>query len=382
VVDGELVEDGPGRAVAARRPWQTQAERDLVIENAAEVFERIGGRLSANTRKSYGLAWGKFVRWCMDRKRTPYPLNRETLLSYLGYMARQYDGRGASASAVEVFLAAARRVCLFYADPGDTQGWVGAHIEIADWVAKYREERNRNPATRPKRSAGARQVMMRAMLDVLPDTASGIRDRALMLFGYYMAARRSELVNLTHDDVRLTVDGLEAYIAWSKTDQEGEGVWVAVPSNDRHSEYDPFTAWQAWLSACRAQGVTGGPLFRAVDRHGNIRARGGMDGQAVEGLVARARMAAYLKARATYEKHPRSPEGKSAAVLMSLLDPDKVKITPHSLRRGWATDARAAGWDLLEIARGGRWSPTSGVLHIYVEEVERWLRHQHNPMPL
>jgi integrase len=224
---------------------------------------------------------------------------------------------------------------------------------------------------------------MRCLLDTCTDSPAGKRDRALMLLGYYMAARRSELVNLTHDDIRLTVDGLEVYIAWSKTDKEGEGVWVAIPSNDKHEEYDPFTALQAWLAVCREQGITNGPLFRAVNRYGTIRGRGGMDGQAVEVLFSRARMKAFLCAKTIYETPSRDKAARKAAgVVMALIDPDKVKLTPHSLRRGWATDARLAGWDLLEIARGGRWSPESRVLHIYVEEVEKWLRHQHNPMPL
>lgn len=370
IVDGELV-DG-GRHLPART-WQTQAERDHTLENVEEVLQRLD-RLSPNTKKAYRAAWNRYVRWCQERSRTPYPMTSATLMSYLGALAKA----NASASAIEIFMATAKRVCLSYAEPGDIHGWIGAHQDVIDWMTTYRRERNRNPKTRPKRSDGARKAIMRALLDALPDTPAGARDRALMLLGYYMAARRSELVNLTHDDIRLTVDGLEVYIAWSKTDQAADGKWVAIPSNAEHSAYDPFTALQGWMAACREQGITSGPLFRAVNRYGTIRASGGMDGQAVEVLIGRARDRAYAAAKAAWDAR----HDKAAGVIMALIDPDKVKLTPHSLRRGWATDARLAGWDLLEIARGGRWSPESRVLHIYVEEVEKWLRHQHNPMPL
>lgn len=386
VVEGEVVSG----ELQPARPWQTQAERDRVIENADAVLEHIRGRLSANTRASYKSAWRRFARWAAERGRTPYPLTLETLLSYLGYLAKWRDEKwpatrpsGVSVAVMEQFLAIARRVCLADIGPGDSQGWVGAHIDVTDFVADYRAKRNRNPETRPRRAIGARMVIMRALLDALPDSNSGVRDRAVMLLAYYMGARRSEIANLTHDDVRYTVDGLEIYIAFSKTDQAGEGTWVAIPSNDRHVQYDPWAALQAWLALCRGEGLTCGPLFRAVHKTGVINARGGLHPRALNGLVDRARLEAYGRAKLTAE-HPRTKRDtrQTAQIMVELLEPDRVRLSPHSFRRGFATDARAAGWDLLEIARAGRWSPTSRVLHIYVEEVERWLRHQTNPMLL
>lgn len=389
VVDAELLP--AGSAGLPVRAWETQAERDRMIENADAVFEHIRGRLSANTRLAYRAQWRRFVRWCAGRGRTPYPLTRETLLSYLGYLALFRDEKwpadlpsGVSTSVMEQFLAAARRVCLSDPQADDRQGWVGAHLDVTDFVADYRAKRNKNPATRPKRAVGARQAIMRALLDVLPDSNAGVRDRAVMLLAYYMGARRSEIMNLTHDDVRYTVDGLEIYIAYSKTDQAGEGTWVAIPANDRHPQYDPWAALQAWLQVCRAAGITSGPLFRAVNRYDGIRAENRpMSGQAMDGLVARARAEAYGRAKAAAE-HPRTKREvrKVAQVMVELLDPAKVRLSPHSFRRGFATDARASGWDLLEIARAGRWSPQSRVLHIYIEEVDKWLRHQNNPMLL
>lgn len=384
VVEGVIV---GGELQPAGRPWQTQAERDRTIINAAEVFDRIRGRLSANTRAAYKAAWGKFIRWCQETSRTPYPLTLAVLLSYLGHLSKvevRGGRRGVSASTVDIFLAAARRVVLADRDPDDLRGWVGAHQDVTDWVANYRKERNESPETRPRRSAGARQAIMRALLDVLPGDDRGVRDRAIMLLAYYMGARRSEVMALTHADVRWTVDGLEVYIARSKTDQQGLGEWVAIPRNAKHEQYDPWTALEEWLAVCRREGHTSGPLFRAINRWGQIRAGAEpMSGQAMSDVVTRAWLEAFRRAKAAAEHpHTKREVRKAARAMVNLLDPDKVHLTPHSFRRGFATDARAAGWDLLEIARAGRWSPRTRVLHIYIEEVERWLRHQNNPMPL
>ncbi|MEE1745826.1 MULTISPECIES: tyrosine-type recombinase/integrase [unclassified Streptomyces] len=43
----------------------------------------------------------------------------------------------------------------------------------------------------------------------------------------------------------------------------------------------------------------------------------------------------------------------------------------HSLRRGFATAARAAGHDPLEIARAGGWVDGSRVLARYMDDVDR-----------
>lgn len=43
----------------------------------------------------------------------------------------------------------------------------------------------------------------------------------------------------------------------------------------------------------------------------------------------------------------------------------------HSLRRGFATAARAAGHDPLEIARAGGWADGSRVLARYMADVDR-----------
>ena len=81
-----------------------------------------------------------------------------------------------------------------------------------------------------------------------------------------LLARRSELVALTVADVQASDadDGSGiALIRRSKTDQEGEGaVGYLSPRT--------MGALRAWLAAA---GITRGPLFRAVSRHGQVGTR-------------------------------------------------------------------------------------------------------------
>ena len=56
-----------------------------------------------------------------------------------------------------------------------------------------------------------------------------IRDKALILLGFSGGFRRSELVNILHDDIEFVPEGIKILIKRSKTDQSGEGIIKAIP---------------------------------------------------------------------------------------------------------------------------------------------------------
>jgi site-specific recombinase XerD len=93
---------------------------------------------------------------------------------------------------------------------------------------------------------------------------AGKRDRALLLLGFALAARRSELVALDVADLVECAEGLRVTIQRSKTDQEGAGAVVAVC---RGSIACPVAAVREWLVAA---GIAEGPLFRRVNKGGRL----------------------------------------------------------------------------------------------------------------
>jgi hypothetical protein len=86
---------------------------------------------------------------------------------------------------------------------------------------------------------------------------AGKRDRALLLLGFALAARRSELVALDVADLEECPEGLRVTIRRSKTDQEGAGAVVVVC---RGSIACPVAAVKEWTAAAN---VTGGAVCRA-----------------------------------------------------------------------------------------------------------------------
>ena len=96
----------------------------------------------------------------------------------------------------------------------------------------------------------------------------------------------------------------------SKTDQEGAGRKIGIPFG--RTRFCPVTAVQQWRER---SGVTEGPIFRPVDRHGRI-APERLSAEAVSSIIKqRVRAAGF------------DPNGYSG----------------HSLRAGFATSAAQAG---------------------------------------
>ncbi len=108
----------------------------------------------------------------------------------------------------------------------------------------------------------------------------------------------------------VTTDGLVVTLRRSKTDQEGAGRTVGIPYGSDPTTC-PVRATTGWITAA---GLTAGPLFRGITRHGRVGSR--LSDWAVAQVV------------------------KAAAVGAGL---DPTLYAGHSLRAGLATSAAAAG---------------------------------------
>jgi integrase len=172
------------------------------------------------------------------------------------------------------------------------------------------------------------------------DTLIAIRDRALLLVGFALAGRRSELSALDVGDIAEDDSGLIVTIRQSKTDQEGKGVTVAIP---RGEVACPVDALKAWLAA---SGITEGAIFRPINRHGQIQP---------------ARLSGFSCSEIV-KKH---------AVRIGL---DPKAYAGHSLRAGFLTSAAKRGanvFKMMEHARHASMDTTSG----YVRDAELFRDH-------
>jgi len=162
--------------------------------------------------------------------------------------------------------------------------WKEYHNESLDLKEK---------CTTPDKKTAAVIEDIRAMVNTLGGSLIDIRDRALILIGFAAAIRRLELVAIMMDDIEFNPDGLTITMQCSKTDQDKKSIHYGS-----HSDTCPVRSLQDWLQAAK---ITTGPLFRPINRHGQVGATALSD-QSVALIVKKLAKAAGLDEK-TYSGH-------------------------------------------------------------------------------
>jgi integrase len=162
------------------------------------------------------------------------------------------------------------------------------------------------------------------------------RDATIILIGFAAALRRSEICALQVEHVSLVNDGLLITIPHSKTDQEGEGHKIAIPY--ARGRLCPVKAYQEWISASE---IENGPVFRSIDRHGNLS----------DLAIAKQSIALIIKRR------------------VSDVGMDPENYAGHSLRAGLVTSAAVAGVPFHKIKAQTR-HRSDRVLHEYIRDAD------------
>jgi len=105
-------------------------------------------------------------------------------------------------------------------------------------------------------------------IDKIPkntEDIKNIRDKALILIGFYSFCRRSELLGMRYEHLNFEDDGVQVLIPFSKTDQKGEGRMIHLPKTN--TPYCPVTALKNWLEMSL---IDNGPLFYKINKANNI----------------------------------------------------------------------------------------------------------------
>lgn len=321
----------PNEPAVPSQHLPTPADQEL----SARTVERMQRSIPANTRRAYDRAWSQFTAWCAEHGRTPLPATPQTLAEFVGALV----DLDRAPSTIEQAIAAVR-----------TGHRIAGHrgLPETDHARAVLRVHKRERAERGQRKRKAPAVVLdvlRAMADALDtDTAAGVRDRALIVLGFAMMGRRSELAVLRVSDLVFTEDGLTVLVRSSKTDQDAVGAEVRVPYGSV-ADTCPVRTVRAWLAVLADNGFDDGPVFRRINRHDQVQ-DGGMSGAAINERVK------VLAKRARVE--------------------GAEKFTAHGLRAGAPTEAARRGVPVAHIAEHGRWSKASPVVHEYVRAADGW----------
>lgn len=167
----------------------------------------------------------------------------------------------------------------------------------------------------PNKKAALDKALLHRLLAVCEATPLGLRDRALLAFGWSTGGRRrSEIAGADFAFLTTTSDGFRYRLAHSKTNQTG----AVRPQDVKPVIGEAAKALQAWLEVMDDQGVhQTGRIFRQV-------LRGGFVGDELSGHAVRE----IVKRRCD----------------MAGLNPDE--FSAHSLRSGFLTEAGRRGVSL------------------------------------
>lgn len=270
----------PGNDVVPTSPARDLAPSAVgpeAAELAAAAAEYADAQMAAATRQAYETDWADFTAWCAAHPPAEaLPAAAGVVALYLTAAAQ----RGLSVATMERRLAAIRAVHKHHDHPPPA----GAALR-AVW-AGIRRTHGRPPRQKqPLVTDDLKRIVAK-----LPAGPIGVRDKALLMVTYAAALRRSEAAALVLDTgksvsagVRLnfTSGGFTIALDKSKGDQEGQGQVVAVPYGK--TKLCAGTALRAWLDLA---GITSGPVFRPIDRHGNIQPRA-MTDKAIADVVKR-----------------------------------------------------------------------------------------------
>jgi integrase len=211
---------------------------------AAQAFTKKAA--APATLRAYKADWTHFSKWCAVHGFVPVPAAPDTVGAYLASLAETH-----APTSIRRRLAALGKMHRFNDLP-----WNPAHRDIQGPLQGVLRTHGR-PA---QKAAALTLTMLRQLLATCDASARGRRDRALLLFGFAGALRRSELVALNVEDVAIVAGGLRLRIMRGKTDQAGQGAEIGLPRG-RHAETCPVRAFEAWQAVAVRKA---GPLFRKI----------------------------------------------------------------------------------------------------------------------
>lgn len=299
------------------------SESTALVDPLASVRAYLEAEKSSNTRRAYASDWTDFSEWCGRVSEQALPALPVTVARYLAHLADS----GLKTSTIQRRQAAIASIhkAAGHEPPTNFEGVKAVMRGIRRRVGK-----------RKRKAAPATADLLEQAIERIPATLAGLRDRALLLIGFAGAFRRSELVDLKVNDIERRPRGIVLHLARSKTDQDGEGTDLPIPNGGR---LKPVAALDTWLAAA---GITEGPIFREVDRHGRV-GQAALSGDSVARIVKKVFHAAGIDASA---------------------------FSGHSLRAGFVTSALEGGVDTLKIMKQTR--------HVKVDTLKEYDRREND----
>lgn len=179
-----------------------------LVERANEILENV---YSKNTNIAYKKDIEIYCKYCFEQSLDSTKQN--SFFTYLTFLSKEHKYSTIQRKSIAIkniienidkkqlsnFLKGVQRICL-----NENKGAQGAKAATKDII-----------------------IDIVNSFDV--NTINGLRNKAMVLLGFYGAFRVSELVNLKFENITFDNTGLTIFLEKSKTDQEGKGQYKYIP---------------------------------------------------------------------------------------------------------------------------------------------------------
>jgi integrase len=291
-----------------------QMPSDSELPELVESARNRAKEAQTNTARIYRRGWEHFTNFCEGENLRPLPARPEAVGLFIERMA----SNGYALSTINTRLAAIKKRHEREGErsPTDAPG-------VQEQWENIQETDDRDPEQKEPLLMEHLRAMSFSAGEEATASLSELRDRAVLFVGFAGGFRRSELVGLETRDLRDADGGIVYRIRNPKGKANTEA--IQIPNHVPALNPGPNQALRAWLQAAE---IESGPLFRMVDRWGNVR-DGALSGYSVNQIV-KERIEAVGKDPGDYGAHSLRAGFATQAYMDGIGEHEAAAQTRHS----------------------------------------------------
>ena len=294
---------------------------DTAKEILMKTIKKIEGAYAPNTIRAYKSNFEFFIDFCDENNEIAFPAAPEILVKYIKHISSGL----LKSSSIKIAIASISAIHRLNSETDPTH-----HADVKIEMRRMYRTLGRFA----KQAYGINKDLLEKMIGATDDSLRGLRNRAILLVAYDTLCRRSEMVNLSIEDLKITQTNderkIELTLRKSKTDPEGFGRPLYLSKKAQKAIFE-------WIQKAN---IRSGKLFRA--KYGKNKLKENLNLGQINKIY----------------KNLAKKSNVQASVIQ--------KISGHSFRIGAAQDLLNRKKNLLEIMNRGRWKKIDTVMR-YVE---------------
>ena len=303
---------------------KTHNSKNTLPDWQADFDKWIEQGTAKSTRRAYDRDITYFWKWTEEHLsiyKNSYPATPEVIIQFCLYHLADNSPKRLKVSTLRRYLAS---VSVGHKEAGFASPTTETQVKLLLKRAKSAR------IERPQQKAAITRDILDKMLTTCDKTLNGVRDRALLLVAFCSGGRRrSEVANLSTDDITKTKDGYLITLEKSKTDQEADGFSVPVTG-------EAALALKQWLLK---SGIRKGKLFRGIKS--DLTLYDGITGNSIYKIVKKR---------------------------IKLIGLDENLYGAHSLRAGFITESVSSGKTIYETMQySGHRDPETAQSYIRIK---------------